>query len=98
MDAEEFTIIMNEIETIKSRLRHLELAKHTPDPRDNEGAPDALVPRGKYRGKDRDWVVATDPHHVGWLVANGLAAGLGYTEEHISKALELAKKMPATRR
>ena len=48
-----------------------------------------LVPRGKYAGRQRSWVVAHDPHHVAWLFENKHSASMGYTEEHLQEARKL---------
>ena len=49
-------------------------------------AVDGTLPRGKYAGKTRDWVVDNDPSYVEWLHDNEKAAGLGFTAEHIEEA------------
>lgn len=57
----------------------------------------ATVPRGKYMGRLHADVVQLDPQHIVWLTSNGLAAGLGYTEDDIAAAQELAQRVPAGR-
>ena len=62
-----------------------------------EQSPD-LVPRGKYAGRKHGAVVVSDPHHVVWLADNNKAYGLGYLDEHIEEARQLAKTTPEQKR
>lgn len=57
-----------------------------------------LVPRGKYAGRKHEDVVKADPHHVVWLADNNKAYGLGYLDEHIEEARQLAKTTPEQKR
>ena len=57
-----------------------------------------LVPRGKYAGRKHGDVVTADPHHVVWLADNNKAYGLGYLDEHIEEARQLAKTTPEQKR
>lgn len=65
---------------LEERITRLEQnnAKREDDPE--------TVPRGKYRGRARSWVVQHDPHHVVWLFENKHSSSMGYNANHLQEA------------